>query len=127
MLYRAGVEVGHMVHGREVRWVLLLFWCLYFAAVCLTNLLDLLQGLGTLPERWRYLAVILWQGIAAWHFWQALGQGEMTGRAFAVAIGLWATFLLADELLLTYALEAVHLRLFIAQLLSLLVIPRSQA
>lgn len=72
------------------------------------------------------LAVILWQALAAWLFRQALGRDEMVHRAFAVATGLWAAFLVADELFLTYALEAVHLRLFIAQLLSLLVIHRLQ-
>lgn len=130
--------------------MLLLFWSLYFAAVGLTNLLDLLRALGLLPDGWRYLAgnlpligqavgsiglppgmagvllvgVILWEGLAAWRFWQAIGREEMVGPAFVASIGLWALFMLADEILLTYALEAVHLRLFIAQLLSLLVLLR---
>lgn len=138
--------------GRDLTRILLLFWSVYFGAVGFTNLLDLLRGLGMLPEGWRYVAgnlplivralgatglpeglagllllvVILWQALAAWLFWRALQRDAMVQRAFTAAIGLWAAFLVADELFLTYALEAVHLRLFIAQLLSLLVIDRLQ-
>ena len=142
--------MGRLGGGRELRGSLLLFWCVYFGVLGFTNLLDLLHGLGALPHGWRYLAgnlpliqralgtvgipgglagvlllgVILWQWLAAWLFWQALRRHEWVLRAFTVAICLWAAFLVADEVFLTYALEAVHLRLFIAQLLSLLVVQR---
>jgi hypothetical protein len=35
---------------------------------------------------------------------------------------LWAAFVLADEVLIAYSVEATHLRLFAAQLLTLLAI-----
>jgi hypothetical protein len=42
--------------------------------------------------------------------------------AFLAGLMLWAAFLLADELLIAYAVEAIHLRLFVAQLATLLAI-----
>lgn len=124
------------------------FWAVYFAVICLTNGLDLLQGLGLLPEGWRYLSgnlpllvrtvggvglpaalatamlvgVILWQGMIAWLFGQSLSRQERLETAFIAATGLWAAFLVADELFLSYGLEAVHLRLFIAQVVSFLLV-----
>ena len=35
---------------------------------------------------------------------------------------LWGTFAIADEVLIVYSVEATHLRLFIAQLVTLLAI-----
>jgi hypothetical protein len=35
---------------------------------------------------------------------------------------LWVGFLVADEVLIAYPLEAIHLRLFVAQLLTLMAI-----
>ncbi|MFZ5817065.1 MAG: hypothetical protein ACOY93_17520 [Bacillota bacterium] len=136
------------MHRWGLRQVVLLFWAAYFAVVGLTNILDLLHGLGLLPAGWRYLAgnlplmirlfagvglpagaagaalagVVLWEGAAAWLFWRTLRRDEPPERACALGAGLWAAFLVADELLLSYSLEAVHLRLFTAQLLSWLVL-----
>ena len=42
--------------------------------------------------------------------------------AFIVSLGLWGAFILAEEVLLAYPLEAVHLRLLTAQLATLLVL-----
>jgi hypothetical protein len=41
-------------------------------------------------------------------------------RAFTVALGLFATFALADELFIAYHLEGSHLQVFLALLASLL-------
>lgn len=127
--------------------LILWLWALYFAAACLTNGLDLLRGIGVLPSGWRYVSgnlqllartldevglptglavlllvcVVLWQGAATWLFWRALTRPGWVERAFIAGAGLWAAFLLADELLLSYGLEAVHLRLFIGQTVSYLV------
>lgn len=124
---------------------LLLFWAGWLGLVCLTNITDLLQVTGVLdmgryvsgnyaliagavgqglPPLLLYLLVIAWEGVTAWRFWTAtraypLGRGPMY-RAYAMGIALWAGFMLADEMFLTYSLEAVHARFFIAQMVSLL-------
>lgn len=131
-----------------MRRLVLGFWAAYFAAICLTNALDLLGGWGLLPEGWRYVSgnlpllvrmlggvglpatlarlllagIVLWQGTTAWLFGQALLQGGGLERAFVAATGLWAAFLIGDELFLQYGLESVHLKLFLAQVLSFFVV-----
>jgi hypothetical protein len=39
-----------------------------------------------------------------------------------VSLALWAALMLADELVLVYEVEAPHMRIFMAQLVSLLVL-----
>ena len=129
--------------------VLLGFWCLYFAVVSLSNLTDLLRFLRLLPAEWAWVSgnlafittsvakigiapalsplllagVIVWQVVASFLFWRALrrGDGASLGPPFVVSIALWATFILLDEILLIFetGAEATHLRLFIAQMVSL--------
>jgi len=56
-------------------------------------------------------------------FWRAwAGRAEAIHTAFTVGLALWAAFVLADEIFVAYPLEAVHLRLFAVQLISLLAI-----
>jgi len=132
--------------------VLLGFWCLYFAVVSLSNLTDLLRSLHLLPAEWAWVSgnlafittsiakigippalsplllagVIVWQVVASFLFWRALRQGDgaSIGPPFVVSIALWATFILLDEILLIFetGAEATHLRLFIAELVSLCVL-----
>jgi hypothetical protein len=129
--------------------LLLGFWCLYFAVVSLSNLTDLLRSLHLLPAEWAWVSgnlafittsvakigiapalsplllagVIVWQVVASFLFWRALrrGDGASLGPPFVVSIALWATFILLDEVLLIFetGAEATHLRLFIAQMVSL--------
>lgn len=74
-----------------------------------------------------FAGVILWQGLAVFLFWQAalrsLGSGvlnlEATTPAFAVSLGLWAAFMLADEIFKVYDGESTHLLIFLAQLVTL--------
>ena len=135
-------------HLRRVGIGLLSFWALYFAIVALSNLTDLLRSVTLLPAGWHWASgnlafmasgtakfgvpywinpillsgVIAWQGLAAGLFWRAARAGGATlGPPFAVGIALWAVFVLLDELLLIFetGAEATHLRLLIAQLLSL--------
>jgi hypothetical protein len=42
--------------------------------------------------------------------------------AFTASLLLWAAFLVADEVFVAYAVAGTHLRLFVAHLLTLLVI-----
>ena len=132
---------------------LVAFWALYFTIVALSNLTDLLRGVGILPAAWRWVSgnlafiaastapagapagltrlllagVVIWQAWAAWLLWHAVAPApadERLGPAFAASLGLWAVFVLLDEALLIFetGAEATHLRLFIAQLVSLLAI-----
>jgi hypothetical protein len=77
-----------------------------------------------------FVGVISWEGLAAVLFWRAWwrsrGPREAGRRsvyaAFTASLSLWAAFLLADEVLIAYPVEATHLRLFTAQLATLLAI-----
>ena len=132
--------------------LLLGFWCLYFAIVTLSNLTDLLRSIHLLPSSWSWISgnlafiasstakvgipaglspvllagVIVWQSVATLLFWRAFRRGDRAslGPAFVVSLALWATFILLDEVLLIFetGAEATHLRLFIAQLVSLCVL-----
>ncbi|MHB1426721.1 MAG: hypothetical protein ACYC3I_26485 [Gemmataceae bacterium] len=77
-----------------------------------------------------FLGVIGWEGLAAFLFWLAClrfrRKGETGQRllyaAFTVSLTLWSSFAIADELFIAYAVEGTHLRLFTAQLATLLAI-----
>ncbi len=73
--------------------------------------------------------VILWEGVAASLFWWACWayRGPNQGRpalyyAFTAALSLWAAFFVSDEIFVVYPLEGIHLRIFIACLVTLLAI-----
>lgn len=129
---------------------LLVFWALYFAIVTLSNLSDLCRSLDLLPADWRWVSgnlafirastgslppwtsqlllagVIAWQALSALLFWRAARNpaGRWLGPAFVVSVALWAAFILLDELLLIFetGAEATHLRLMIAELLTLVLL-----
>jgi hypothetical protein len=131
---------------------LLGFWALYFAIVALSNLTDLLAHLHVLPAGWHWVSgnlafiatstgkfgvppwanpillggVIGWQILAAVLFGRAAREpaAGWLGPAFVVSLSLWGTFILLDEVLLIFetGAEATHLRLLIAQLLTLIVL-----
>ena len=93
---------------------LLGFWALYFAIVALSNLTDLLVGVGILPAGWRWVSgnlafvaastarvgapawvnpillagVVGWQGLIALLFWRAAREprGPWLGPAFVAMI-----------------------------------------
>jgi hypothetical protein len=75
-----------------------------------------------------FSAVVLWEGSAALLFWYAFGAFHATSlpgllavyTAFLVSLALWAAFMIADEICLAYEAEATHMRIFMAQLISLL-------
>ena len=79
-----------------------------------------------------YAGVLAWQALAATLFWRAFAawrrgsapEAGVVNAAFAAGLGLWAAFILVDELFIAYeiaGLEATHVALLSAQLLSLLV------
>lgn len=75
-----------------------------------------------------FAGVILWQGLAVFLFWQALLTSIQAGSlnlsawtgAFAVSLGLWAAFMLADEIFQVYDGQISHLLIFMGQLLTLM-------
>jgi len=77
-----------------------------------------------------FLGVICWEGVAALLFWLAgvRFRGRGTGgrgvlhAAFTAGLTLWAAFLVADEVFIAYPVEGTHLRLFTAQLATLLAV-----
>jgi hypothetical protein len=77
-----------------------------------------------------FLGVILWQGLAVLLFWQAFFRYQDTAStglahintAFGVSLGLWAAFMIADELFTVYRQESAHVLFFIGQLVTLLAI-----
>lgn len=77
-----------------------------------------------------FLGVIGWEGSAALLFWLAwirfrVGRKEgqrLRYAAFTVSLMLWSAFAVADELFIAYEVEGTHLRLFTAQLATLLAI-----
>jgi hypothetical protein len=76
-----------------------------------------------------FVGVIGWEGVAALLFWLAWlrfrGSEErpwLLYTAFTVSLTLWSAFLIADELFIAYAVAGTHLRLFTAQLITLLAI-----
>ena len=77
-----------------------------------------------------YAGVIAWEGLGALLLWRAvaasMGAGFADRRpadaAFVVTLALWAAFAIVDEVFLAYDVEATHLRLFVAQLVTLLAI-----
>jgi hypothetical protein len=75
-----------------------------------------------------FAGVIMWEGLAAFMFWRASsmfrGSSARSARyaAFTTSLLLWAAFMVADEILIAYTVEGTHLRLFIAQLVSLLAV-----
>jgi hypothetical protein len=77
-----------------------------------------------------FAGVITWEAAAAVLFWLAWwtyrGRGARNTAvlyaAFTVGLSLWLAFALADEVFIAYQVEAAHLRLFTAQLVTLLAV-----
>jgi hypothetical protein len=73
-----------------------------------------------------FAAVVLWELVAASLFWRALAAyragplhlESAAVHAFVACAGLWGAFMVADELTIAYTIEATHLRLFVATLVS---------
>jgi hypothetical protein len=132
---------------RTLKSGVLLFWAAWFTVALATDVCDALKAGRVLPPGWSFssgnwelllkvtavhatpvvivgvmfLGVIAWEALAAllfWRAWAAGGRGSLV--AFVVSLALWATFAVAAEIFLAHAIEAVHLRLFGVELLSVL-------
>ena len=147
MRYSVPVMLARLASWRTMKSGILLFWAAWFTIVLLTNVCDALKAGRALPAGWTFssgnwelmlkvtavhatpvvivailfLGVIAWEALAAVLFWRAWIAGGRGGvAAFTVGLALWAAFALADELFLAHSLEAMHVRLFGVQLLSVL-------
>jgi hypothetical protein len=77
-----------------------------------------------------FAGVIAWEGAAAVLFWAACCTFKVRGKrnptalyaAFTAGLSLWLAFALADEVFISYPIEGTHLRLFVAQLVTLLAV-----
>ena len=102
-------------------------------------LLEKTTAIYSLPSwanRLLFLGVIFWELAATWLLAGTLAAtcgGRLAAgrldRVFAVAAGLFAAFVLADELFIAFAtgMEATHLRILVAMLVTLLVIRMNAA
>jgi hypothetical protein len=128
---------------------LLAGWALWWTVVLASNLTDAAKATGLVGESWTFAsgnyrficdttarygppawvnavlfgAAICWEALATLLFWRACWAGRAAVyAAFTVGLALWLAFLVADEVCLAYGLEGTHLRLFAAQLVTLLAI-----
>ncbi len=77
-----------------------------------------------------FLGVLAWQGLALALFWIAFALLASSGMAalprvdaaFAVLLGLFGAFMLADEIFRAYDSQAGHMQIFIALIASLLAV-----
>jgi len=77
-----------------------------------------------------FLGVVLWELLASVLHWRAFLQfrahavraAREAQRAFVVSTALWGAFMIADELFISYDVEAAHFRIFIAELVSIAVL-----
>ena len=86
------------------------------------------HGAGPWLTNALFAGVLVWEGLAFWLHGRAVvlfrdpGCRRPAVVAFAVSLALWSAFILADEVFIAYAVEATHMRLFVAELVSLLVV-----
>jgi hypothetical protein len=78
-----------------------------------------------------FVGVVVWEALAAALFWRAFVRFRGAGsslvpvyQAFVVSLALFATFMWMTELFIAYGVESTHMRIFLAQLVSLYVIHR---
>ncbi len=130
---------------------LLVFWAAYFTIVLVMNAFDAMKALGWLSRDWKFasgnyaivreatdtyrapgwltgllfLGVLAWQALVAVLLWLAVAgwpAPALVDAGFAAGIGLFAAFVLMDEIFKEYKSERDHMLIFAAQLLTLLAI-----
>ncbi len=127
--------------------IILLFWSIWFTLISISNTTDGLKAAGLLPHEFKFasgnfdalvqttakfdlpmpLNVILFMGVllleylGTFLFWKAFkNSGEANiYSAYSAGLILFAGFIFADEIFISYALEGTHIRIFMALLISL--------
>ncbi|MDF2629895.1 MAG: hypothetical protein K0R39_3726 [Symbiobacteriaceae bacterium] len=131
--------------------IILGFWALWIGIIATTNLFSLLKALRLVGRDFRlashnfdlvrgYLAtypslaglatiafagVVVWQFRTAYLFFRAqacIGDRKATNAAIGAGMALFAAFLVAGEFFLRFDFEAIHIRIFMAMMISWLVI-----
>ena len=77
-----------------------------------------------------FAGVILWEGLAAVLFYRAFAKdraasadaSSTTTLAFTVSAAFWGAMMIASEAFISYDVEATHMRLLIASLVSFIVV-----
>lgn len=76
-----------------------------------------------------FAGVVLWEALGALLFWRAFFKfrGLASGfapvvLAFSVTLALWAGFIIADEVFISYQVEDAHRSIFLFELVTLLVV-----
>ena len=59
---------------------------------------------------------------AAICFWRRIYTWQAINIAFGISMSLWAIFLIMEEIFIAYSYEATHIRLFVFEMVSLLVL-----
>lgn len=129
-----------------VKRIILWFWTVWLAVIASTNLFSLLKALGLVDRNFvfasknfelvrsfmatygaplglselAFCGVVIWQWTAVYLFLTAHGSRKNTNAAFGAALALFAAFLVAGEFFLRFDFEAIHMRIVIALLVSLL-------
>lgn len=128
---------------------LIFFWALWMTVVVVNNIGDGLRALGVVPPsfpihsgnyqamrelmsrrrapewatRLLFAGTILWEIAVAYLLWRAVFDVFAYAlSAFATSLALWAVFMITDEVFIAYDAETVHMRIFTAQLATLLLI-----
>lgn len=131
-----------------VKRIMLQFWALWLSVIAATNLFSLLKALGLVSRDFvfasnnfalvhSYMAsyhvphnlivvafskIVGMQWVAAWLFFRAPGNRRTANAAFGAGLALFAAFLVAGEFFLRFDYEAIHMRIFIALLVSWLAV-----
>lgn len=133
----------------------LLFWSMWFALACMTNLFDFMNIFTLIPPDWRFRSnnyMLLSQVLSVYDtqnwllnflfFCNTVVQGAVAiiffgavflyafkrepwfyiNLAFGLSMALWATYLVLEEVFIAYAFEATHMRLFMFEIIMLLMI-----
>lgn len=132
-LYLTLVLASNVTDALKVLGVLPEAWAFASGNYALVNRVMDIYGTPDAVVALCFAGVLVWEAGAAWLFWRAFGRfrgSDLRGlasvdAAFTASLGLWMAFVLADELFIAYeiaGLEATHVRLFVAQLLSLMAV-----
>lgn len=131
--------------------IILGFWAFWIGIIAMTNLFSLLKAVRLIDRGFLFashnfelvrsylatyraptsLAIIAFAGLVLWQFATAalfcraqadIHDKKAANAAISAALALFAAFLVAGEFFLRFDFEAIHIRIFMALLLSWLVI-----
>lgn len=151
---RLSSDIGNAMKFK-LKPIILAFWALWFSLAVLTNIFEIFKHLQVLPMQWWFhsqnftlIKLVLDHAHlstkVAWFVFAAVLIGEafccathirafITQRwehilyAFTCSMSLWFAFVIAEEILIAYSFEAVHIRLLLLEGLSLLMLAHGRS